>query len=128
MNILFIVHSMMRWVIIVIAVIAIIKLALGLAVNASFKGMERGLLSGFSGLMDLQAAIGVIYFIWDGIVKTGFPSYRILHMVFMILAAAAGHLPARFKSLPDKPRFQYSLFSIIVSLALIFVGISALRR
>ena len=91
MNILFIVHSLLRWVIIVVALLAIVKFALGLITSASFKGMDRGLAAGYSGLMDLQMTIGLIYFIWDGAVNTGFPTYRILHMVIMIAAAVESY-------------------------------------
>jgi hypothetical protein len=128
MELLLAIHSAVRWAIVVIAVIAIIKFALGLGLNSTFKGMDRGLASAFSGLMDLQVLIGLIYFVWNGIAVEGFPMFRILHMIIMIIAAAVGHLPSRFKSLPDKPRFQYSLFAVIGSLALVLVGISILPQ
>jgi hypothetical protein len=128
MGILLMIHSAVRWAIILIAVIAIIKFTLALVTNASFKGMDRGLSSGYSGLMDLQVTVGLIYFIWNGIAVAGFPSFRILHMLVMILAAALGHIPPRLKSMPDKPRFQYSLFAIIGSLVLIGISISLLPR
>jgi hypothetical protein len=122
------IHSAVRWAIIVIAVIAIIKFSLALVTNASFKGMDRGLSSGYSGLMDLQVTLGLIYFIWTGITVAGFPSFRIFHMIVMLLAAAFGHIPSRLKSMPDKPRFRYSLFAIISSLVLIGIGLSLLPR
>jgi hypothetical protein len=68
----------------------------------------------------------LIYFVWNGIAVVGFPSFRILHMIVMIFAAALGHVPARLKSMPDKPRFQYSLFAIIGSLVFVGIGISLL--
>ncbi len=120
------IHSIIRWVILAVAVIAIIKFAIGWAGNSSFKGMDRGLASGFSGLMDLQVLAGLIYFIWNGIEVTGFPFYRIAHLILMFLAAVAAHLPARFKTLTDKLRFQYSVFAIIGSLVLIVIGVSIL--
>ena len=126
MGILLMIHSAVRWAIIVIAVIAIIKFALALVTNASFKGMDRGLSSGYSGLMDLEITVGLIYFIWNGVAVAGFPSFRILHMIVMILAAALGHIPSRLKSMPDKLRFQYSLFAVIGSLVLVGVGLSLL--
>jgi len=128
MGILLMIHSAVRWAIIVIALIAIIKFALALVTNAPFKGMDRGLSSGYSGLMDLEITVGLIYFIWNGVAVAGFPSFRILHMIVMILAAALGHIPSRLKSMPDKPRFQYSLFAVIGSLVLVGVGLSLLPR
>ncbi len=126
MAILLMLHSLVRWVIILVAVVAIIKFAISWAGNASFKGMDRGLASGFSRLMDLQVLLGLIYFIWNGIAVTGFPLYRIEHMLTMLIATGLSHVSARLKNLNDKLRFQYSLFVILGTLVLVFIGISFL--
>jgi len=126
MDILLAIHSFVRWIIILVAVIVIIKFAIGWAGNSLFKAMDRGLASAFSGLMDLQVTLGLIYLIWNGIVVTGFPTYRILHGVTMIIAAAVAHLPSRFKTLNDKLRFQYSFIAVVGSLILVAIGISFL--
>lgn len=126
MDILLALHSIVRWIIIVVAALAIVKFTIGWAGNQSFKGMDRGLASGFSGLMDLQVLLGLTYFIWNGAAGAGFPSYRILHAIIMIVAAVTAHIPARFKNLNDKLRFLYSMLVILGALALVFVGISVL--
>lgn len=43
-----------------------------------YKSMDRGLMSAFSGLLDLGVTTGIIFFIWDGFSGAGFPSYRLL--------------------------------------------------
>ena len=126
MDTLLLIHSFVRWIIILVAVIIIVKFAIGWAANSLFKAMDRGLTSAFSGLMDLQVTLGLIYLIWNGIAVSGFPMYRILHGVTMIIAAAVAHLPSRFKNLNDKLRFQYSLFAVVGSLILVGIGISFL--
>jgi len=126
MDTLLAIHSLVRWIIIVVAVIALIKFAVGWAANHLFKAMDRGLASGFSGLMDLQVLLGLVYLIWNGIAAAGFPAYRIEHGATMIIAAGVAHLPARFKSLNDRLRFQYSFFAVLGSLVLVGIGISFL--
>jgi hypothetical protein len=126
MDTLLTIHSFVRWIIMFVALVAIVKFAVGWAANSLFKGMDRGLASGFSGLMDLQVLLGLVYFIWNGLAIAGFPMYRILHMVTMLIAAAVAHLPSRFKALNDKLRFQYSFLAIIASLILVLIGISFL--
>jgi uncharacterized membrane protein YphA (DoxX/SURF4 family) len=126
MDTLLTIHSFVRWIIMLVALVAIVKFAIGWAANSLFKGMDRGLASGFSGLMDLQVLLGLVYFIWNGIAVTGFPMFRILHMITMLIAAAVAHLPSRFKAVNDKLRFQYSFLAIIASLVLVFIGISFL--
>ena len=128
MDTLLAIHSFVRWIIVVVAVAAIVKFAIGWAGNSFFKGMDRGLASGFSGLMDLEVTLGLIYLIWNGIAVEGFPAFRIEHGVTMIIAAAVAHLPSRFKNLNDKLRFQYSLIAILGSLVLVAIGISFLPQ
>lgn len=127
MDILLIVHSALRWAIVVIAVLAILKFSIGWAVNGSFKGMDRGLAAGFGGLMDAQALLGLVYFLWSGFTGDGFPGHRWLHLGIMLLAAALGHVPARLKALGDKQRFFYSLVAIAGALALVFVGVAVVQ-
>jgi len=119
-------HSILRWVILFVALIAIVKFALGWLKGGEFKGMDRGLMSGFSGLMDLQATLGIIFLLWSGFAGAGFPMYRIEHGFTMILAAVTAHLSARWKNAEAKIRFRNNLFIIIVSLALVLVGIAIL--
>ena len=42
MNILLMAHSGLRWLILLVAVIAIIKFAVGWRTGSAFKGMDRG--------------------------------------------------------------------------------------
>ncbi len=127
MDILLSIHSFLRWVVIAVAALAILKFAVGWLMNSPFKGMDRGLASGFSGLMDLQVLLGLIYFLWNGFAAAGFPGYRWLHMAIMLLAAALGHVPARLKMLGDKQRFFYSLVAILAALALVFIGVRVVQ-
>jgi hypothetical protein len=124
MNILLIVHSILRWFIIAMAALTVFKFAISWASNSSFKGMDRGLVSGLSGLIDLQVLLGLIYFFVSGFGGAGFPAYRILHMLIMMGAAVLAHVPSRLKALDDKLRFQYSIFAILGAVALIFVGVA----
>ena len=126
MNILVIVHSLLRWFIIAMAALTIFKFAVSWAGNRPFKGMDRGLASGLSGLMDLQVLLGLVYFLWSGFTGEGFPGYRWIHLFIMIVAAGLMHVPARLKALGDKQRFSYSIVSILGALVLVFVGIAVL--
>ena len=49
MDFLFTLHSHTRWLILLVAVAAIDKLAIGWQRGSAFKGMDRGLAAGFSG-------------------------------------------------------------------------------
>ncbi|MCL4267905.1 MAG: hypothetical protein KJZ72_00100 [Anaerolineales bacterium] len=118
-------HSYLRWLIVIVAVTAIVKFAIGWLRGGAFKGMDRGLASGFAGLMDLQVLLGLIILIGLG-GSEGYPMVRIEHGVTMILAAVVGHLPARWKNAADDIRFRNTLFCILGALLLVFVGVMRL--
>jgi hypothetical protein len=127
MSILLMIHSIVRWLIVLVAAVAIVKFAIGWLRGGAFKGMDRGLASGFSELMDLQATLGLIFLLWNGLIDgAGFPMYRIEHTVTMIVAVAVGHLPARWKKADDKTRFRNTLFCILGALVLVFLGVASL--
>jgi len=126
MNILLMAHSGLRWLILLVAAIAAVKFALGWLQGGEFKGMDRGLSSAFSGLMDLQVTLGLVFLLWSGFSGAGFPAFRIEHAVAMILAAVVAHLPARWKKADSKRRFRNTLFAIIGSILLVIVGLTVL--
>ncbi len=127
MQTLLVIHSHTRWLILIVALVAIVKFAIGWLRGGAFKGMDRGLASGFSGLMDLQATLGLIFLIWSGLAGVGFPMLRIEHATTMIIAAVLAHLPARWKNASDSIRFRNTLFCIVGSLVLVFMGVVRLR-
>jgi hypothetical protein len=126
MNVLLMVHSVLRWLILLAAAIAVVKFALGWLQGSEFKGMDRGLTSAFSGLMDLQVTVGLILLLWSGFSGVGFPAFRIEHAIAMILAAVVAHLPARWKNAEPKRRFRNTLFATLGSILLVIVGLTFL--
>jgi hypothetical protein len=126
MAILLMLHSIVRWLIVLVAFLAIIKFGIGAFGSGAFKPMDRGLSSGFSGLMDLQVMLGLIYFLWNGFASSTWPAFRFEHMSVMLVAAAVAHLPARWKNAPDKTRFRNALFAVLFALFFVYVGVSLL--
>lgn len=127
MDIVLMIHSIVRWLIIMVAVVAVIKFTIGWRRGQTFSGMDRGLTSAFSGLIDAQVLLGFIYFFWNGLsTDAGFPWYRLEHMGFMVAAAIVAHLPALWKKSEDKLRFRNTLFVVLDTLILILIGVARL--
>lgn len=124
MGILLSLHSIVRWIIVVVGVIALVKFIIGLVQKSAFGKMDRGLSSGFSGLMDLQVTLGLLYFLITGFGGVGFPPYRIEHAITMLIAAGAAHAPSMFKKTNNK--YAVALGAIVVTLVLIYIGVSFL--
>lgn len=125
MAILLEIHSILRWIIVVVGIIAIVKFLLGWTGKSEFGRMDRGLSSGFSGLIDLEVTLGLFYFLITGFGGMGFPLFRIEHTLTMLVAAFAGHAPAIFKKRRIN-KFAVSFFAISGALLLIYIGIARL--
>ncbi|MCA0454234.1 MAG: hypothetical protein LCI00_09700 [Chloroflexi bacterium] len=119
-------HSIVRWLIVIVTVIALVRFALVWLGNQPEQRYDKILLSAFSGLVDLQVLIGLIYLIWSGSAGAGFPSYRIEHSVIMVIAAVVGHLPRRWRDAPVQTRARNNVIAILVVLVLVYVGVARL--
>ena len=124
MAILLEIHSSLRWIIVVVGLIAVIKFLIGMVRKEGFGKMDRGLSSGFSGLIDLQVTLGLLYFLITGFGGMGFPPYRIEHLVTMLIAAVAGHAPAMFKKAANK--HAVALGAVLGALVLVYIGVARL--
>jgi hypothetical protein len=124
MDFLLTLHSIIRWGIVLIGLLALVKFLLGWARKSEFTKMDRGLSAGFSGLMDLQVTLGFILFFWSGLSGAGFPLYRIEHLTVMLAAAIVGHLPAFMKKSQNK--FAVGLAAVSIALVLVYLGVALL--
>ena len=115
------IHSIVRWLIVIVGFIAIIKFLIGMARKSAWGKMDRGLSSSFSGLIDLQVTLGLLYFLITGFGSVGFPPFRIEHMVTMMIAAVVGHAPAMFKKAANKHAVAF--YAVIGALILIVIGV-----
>jgi hypothetical protein len=117
MGVVLMIHSLLRWLILVVALAAIAKQVIGLVQNQPYDRFSQLLMSIFSGMMDLQALLGIIF------ITTGLsPAYRIEHAVTMILAVVVAHLPAAWKKKDDHVRYRNNLLALISVIILIVVG------
>ena len=115
-------HSILRWIIVVVGLFALVKFLIGWARKSEFAKMDRGLSAGFSGLIDLQVTLGFIVFFWNGLVDgAGFPFYRIEHMITMLVAAVLGHLPTILKKSENK--YAVAFYAVIGALIVIVLGV-----
>jgi hypothetical protein len=126
MSILLIIHSITRWLAILVALALVIRLVLGMIKKLPFDKNAAALTSAFGGLMDTQLLLGGVFFVADGLTKTGFPLFRWEHSVVMLLAASVAHLPSMWKKKADDVRTRNTLIAVVVCLLLIFAGVSFL--
>ncbi len=127
MEIMLTIHSYVRWLVVGIGIIALAKFLLGWLRKMSFKPMDRGLMSGFVGLVDLQTLLGIILFIL-GWLDAGLVRYRAEHAFTMILALVLAHLSRRWRNADDTTRFRNYALIILGVFILVFAGIAILPQ
>lgn len=121
MLILLKIHSILRWVIIIVGFAAILKFLIGISKRKDFGALDRYVSAAFSGLMDLQVSLGLLYFLVTGFSSAGFPLYRIEHLITMLLAAVIGHGPSFFKN--TKKQHSTAFYSILGTMIIIVLGV-----
>ncbi len=127
------IHSLLRWLVVLAALITIAKLAMGLLRQSDFDRASRALVAAFGGLMDLQALLGLVLLIWKGLIEGNLFNFadalarsRWEHLLVMLVAVVAAHLPTRWKDKPAPLRTRNTLIAVVVSLALVVVGVFTL--
>ena len=124
MRILHIAHWSIPWFIGAVGLYALVKLARGYIDNSAFTEKHLRLVRIYSGLLDLQATIGLIYFFWRGIQIDGFPLYRFLHGITMFIAVLIPHFSSYWNDADDSTRYLYNFYLLLSSLLLTLLGLS----
>ncbi len=127
MQFLLTIHSIIRWIIILVGLVAIVRFALVWARRMEASKADRGLMSGFSGLLDTQALIGIVYILWLASQNGGFQREWLEHAGTMIVAVVVGHVPMRWRNAEGTIRARNNLLDIVVVLVLVVIGVSFLR-
>ncbi|MBT3323272.1 MAG: hypothetical protein HN392_13390 [Anaerolineae bacterium] len=119
-------HSGFRWLIILAAILALIVFGYGWLKKKTFPKLGRILPAAYSGLLDAQVLLGLIYLLLLASKTGGFPRFRLEHMVIMILSAFIAHLPARWRKSKKENLYRNTFLAILSSLIIIYVGIAML--
>ncbi|HYI00210.1 hypothetical protein [Hyalangium sp.] len=123
MNILFQAHSGLRYLVLLVGVVALAYFVSGLATKRPVDKGVRILGSAFAGLLDLQFLLGILM-----VAMGRYYPQLIGHIVMMLLAVVLTHvLMVRNRKRPQ-PGYLLPLIAVAVSLALIAGGIMAIGR
>ncbi len=119
-------HSGIRWLIILAALLALGVFGYGWLSKKTFPKLGRILPAAYSGLLDAQVLLGLIFMIWTGVQGAGFPRFRLEHMAMMILAAVVAHLPSRWAKAKKAYLYRNTFLAILGTLVLIYLGVLVL--
>lgn len=119
---------MVRWLVVAVSLISLVWFTLVWLRGKGNEKADRGLMAAFSGLIDLQVAIGLILILWSGFAGVGFPRYRLEHAFIMIIAAVVAHLSMRWRNAEMQTRARNNVALIVGVLVIVFVGVSLLPQ
>jgi vacuolar-type H+-ATPase subunit I/STV1 len=123
MNILFQAHSGLRYLVLLVGVVALAYFVSGLATKRPVDKGVRILGAAFTGLLDLQILLGL------AMVAMGrFYPQLIGHIVMMLLAATVTHVLLVVNRKRPTPGYVLPLVAVAVALALLSGGIMAIGR
>jgi len=123
MNALLHAHSGLRFLILLVAVAALVVFGLGLAQKKQFTKGARILGSVFAGLVDLQVTLGLVMVLMG----VWYPKL-IGHVVMMVAAAGSTHVLLIRNRKQTPPGYLLPLVAVVVALVLIVGGIFAIGR
>ena len=124
MEIIRTIHGEVRWLVAIVAIIVIVKFAIGLIQKSKYGPMDRGLMSALVGLIDLNFLLGLITLFWLGFAGQA----RLEHAGTMFIAVVLAHSNAAWRKSEDSAKkFRNNLILVIVLLALVFMGVTRLR-
>jgi hypothetical protein len=118
------IHGEVRWLVAIVAIIVIVKFAIGLVQKSEYKSIDRGLMSGLVGLIDINFLLGLIL-----LFSLGFQGQaRLEHVGTMFIAVLLAHSNAAWRKSEDSAKkFRNNLILVVVVLALVFVGVLRIR-
>ena len=130
MTILYAAHSGWRYIVLLVAALAIIKLLIGWLMKGQWQKLDQGLGAAFPIVMDIQLLMGLILFgaSLAGIAGSWRRSLgmRGEHLVIMLLAVIVAHIAwARVKkSADDSAKFQIGAIGFLIAGILLTVGVA----
>ena len=125
MNTLLTLHGEVRWLVAILAVVIIIKFAAGWLGRRNYTALDRGLITAYTIVLDINVLLGLVLLFFNG---GGFTGPRLEHATTMLLAVIAGHMTAMWRRSTDSPtKYRNQLLLVALSLVLVFFGVIRLR-
>lgn len=116
-------HSGLRYLVLLVGVLAVAYFAMGLATKRPFDKGGRILGSAYTGLLHLQVLLGV------GVLVTRFYYPALIgHIAMMVLATLAAQVSQAVNRRRTPPGYALPLGGVLLSILLVIGGIMAIGR
>lgn len=124
MEILATIHGEFRWLVLLAALVAIVKFVIDLIKKQDYTPTDAKIMLAYTILLDIQVLMGLILLIFGN----NFDRLHLEHATTMIIAVVVAHLNAIWRKSDDSSKiFRNNIIVVLVSLALILLGVIRLR-
>lgn len=122
-------HSLVRWVVILVGVIALLRYAYGwLNSRVAFGNLDRQLAIGYAVVLTVQFVLGLVNLIVLLIIGGFRPGPDLEHTFYGLIITALAHLaPRRWGDADDRTRFRNLFFVVLVTIVLALFSVWRLR-
>jgi heme A synthase len=125
MNLLYLAHSGIRFLVLFLGLIALAVAIHGLVKNREYDRDAKRAASAFTGALQLQFIIGIVM-----VIMGRFYSALIGHMVLMLLAVGAASVLNGWarRATDSRKAYRMALGAVVAALVLVVLGIGAIGR
>jgi len=127
-------HSWLRWIILVLALVIIVKSIMGMSGNKDYLKGDNIMASSFVGLLDLQFLFGIVMYFWLSPITSGAWSgdispmkdagiryWAVEHLAMMLIAIVLAHIgKAKAKRLSESSK-KFKIQAIFFGIALLLI-------
>jgi hypothetical protein len=124
LHIVYLAHWGIPWLILTLGMYTVVRFVRGYIDKQTFTDADQRLFVVFRELMRIQGLMGLIYFVWSGLVTHSFPTYRILHGITMFVAAMLLSYSARWKNEDSAARYLNNFYLLLASFLIMLVGLA----
>ena len=122
MDIVLLIHSLVRFAILIVAVVGIVMTLIALLQRKAAAPVDQTLASTFLGLYDLQVLLGLLIILLGGLTNA-------IHPVVMFVGLVIAHgLQTMVKRAPASNVHALRLTLYVVPLAIILIGLAVINR
>ena len=122
------IHGIWRWAVLIVALAAAVKFAIGWFGKGKVQPIDKQLASGYAIVMTIQFVLGLLNLI--GFIGIGAfnPRIHMEHAVYGLIATGLAHaIPMRKDMRPDIARFRMGFVFVVASLIVVLVSVIRLR-
>lgn len=134
MSPLLVLHNAMRWVVVILAIYALVRMYMGIFGKRDFTEGDRKSLSWFAISMDIQLVLGLVLYFWKGYLnvfqnmanamgQAAVRFFAVEHITLMIVAVILAHLAVIFSKRAQASAGKFkrgAIYGTLAVLALFF--------